>query len=273
MSTTFSEARESGYERLSRIVEQRAGRYADEVELALNQGGLRDEEAELLDEFEQYVSNVLDEYPSRRRKSHQLIFNALYERKPETVPSERRRTLLVALMAAEVEAQGPLRLTMRQNKDLAEILEQLGTDCVAEKMMMHAAEAFERAAEIHLLTNDNLERDRFLYLRTKVLHRIERSWWRRIMQTVSAVTCGYGYRPYRLLGWVLVQLLVFWVMLLVVADGTWLHSLYLAAVNFINPAGTDELGGKVKTVLVVESYFGALSLNVFFALLVRRWFR
>ncbi|MET1073411.1 MAG: hypothetical protein ABWY11_12260, partial [Umezawaea sp.] len=178
MSTTFSEARESGYERLSRIVEQRAGRYADEVELVLNQGGLRDEEAELLDEFEQYVSNVLDEYPSRRRKSHQLIFRSLYERRPETVPSERRRTLLVALMAAEVEAQGPLRLTLRQNKDLAEILERLGSDCAAEKMMMHAAEAFERAAEIHLLTNDNLERDKFLYLRTKALHRVERSWWR-----------------------------------------------------------------------------------------------
>ena len=268
-------AQKPDYElRLCRIVEQRAGRYADEVEMALNRNELRPQEDVLLDEFEQFVSGILDEYPARlRRRSHQLVFEPLYLRQDETEPSERRRTLLVALMAAEVEAQGPLRLTMTQNKDLAEILERLGRDCVAEKMMRHAEEAFERAAEIHLLTNDGESRDRNLYLRTKARHRNERAWWRRAVLTVSDLTCGYGYRPYRLLGWVLVQLLAFWGVLAVASDSTTLHTLYLVAVNYINPAGTDNLDATVKSVLVVESYSGLLSLNVFFALLVRRWFR
>jgi hypothetical protein len=91
--------------------------------------------------------------------------------------------------------------------------------------------------------------------------------------TVSDLTCGYGYKPYRLLGWVLVQLLAFWVVLGIASDTTSLHNLYLAAVNYINPAGTDNLRAGVKAILVVESYSGLLSLNVFFALLVRRWFR
>jgi hypothetical protein len=260
--------------RLCRIVEQRAGRYADEVEVALNRNELRPQEDVLLDEFEQYVSGILDEYPARlRRRSHELVFDALYTRPHESEPSERRRALLVALMAAEVEAQGPLRLTMTQNKDLAEILEKLGRDCVAEKMVRHAEEAFERAAEIHLLTNDGESRDRNLYERTKARHRNNRSWWRRAILTVSDLTCGYGYKPYRLLGWVLVQLLAFWVVLGIASDTTSLHNLYLAAVNYINPAGTDNLRSGVKAVLVVESYSGLLSLNVFFALLVRRWFR
>ncbi|MEO6091214.1 MAG: hypothetical protein ABIQ18_49750 [Umezawaea sp.] len=260
--------------RLCRIVVQRAGRYADEVEMALSHDELGPQENALLEEFEQCVSSVLDKYPARlRRNSHQLVFEALYNRQIEPDPVDRRRALLVTLMAAEVEAQGPLRLTMTQNKDLAKILEELGHECVKEKLVRHAEEAFERAAEIHLLTNDGEARDRNLYLRTRARHRNERTWWRRALLTISELACGYGYKPYRLLGWVLVQLLVFWAVLAITAGGSPMHNLYLAAVNYINPAGEDRFSSTVKTVLVIESYSGILSLNVFFALLVRRWFR
>ncbi|GAA3887554.1 hypothetical protein GCM10022243_60430 [Saccharothrix violaceirubra] len=262
------------YARLLTIVEQRAGRYAEDLESVLARAGLRGEESRLLDEFEQCVSGVLDHYPARRRRaSHELLFRPFYETRQESVDSERRRTLLVALMAAEVEAQGPLRLTMAQNKDLAEILERLGVDCAAEGLWLHAAEAFERAAETHLLTNDHAARDRCLFLQTRARHRIEQRPARRAFLAFSAVTCGYGYRPYRLLWWVLVQLVAFWLTLWLVTDALTPYNLYLAAVNYLNPAGTEQASGAVKAVLVVESYSGALSLNVFFALLVRRWFR
>jgi hypothetical protein len=253
-------------------VEQRAARYADELEEVLNQKTLHTERNRLLDDFEQYIVSVLDEYPARRRgKSHELLFRSFYALCPESVETERRRALLVALMAAEVEAQGPLRLTMAQNKNLAEILENLGKLCVQEKLLPHAAEAFERAAEIHLLTNDHESRDRCLYQQAWARHRLIPLSAHRALVAFSGLTCGYGYRPYRLLRWVIVQLLLFWVTLSLFSTDSIAHNLHVVAVNYLNPADTPD--DTAKAILIIESYLGTLSLNVFFALLVRKWFR
>lgn len=263
--------------RLCTIVEQRAGRYADEVEKALTEGALRDRERELLDAFEQHTTSILDRSASNRwPKSHELVFQELYERKiDDPLASERRRVLLVALMAAEVEFHGPLKLTQAQNKDLADVLEELGEACVAEKLYLHAAEAFDRAAELHLMTSENLARDQSLYRRNAALQKIQKAGLRKALLWVSWVTCGYGYKPYRLLVWVAVQLVVFGIGVIIATRGEApLASLHTVLTNFLNPAGGDApIPGAAKALLLAESYLGALSLNIFFALLVRRWFR
>ncbi|UVS79806.1 MULTISPECIES: hypothetical protein [Actinokineospora] len=273
----FTQDRDRAH-RLCAIVEQRAGRYADDVEEAINNGTLAGRESELLDTFEQHTSSILDRLASSRwPKSHELVFKELYDRKPDHLASECRRTLLVALLAAEVEFHGPLKLTQAQNSDLAAILEELGAECLVEKLHLHAAEAFDRAAEIHLLTRDNIARDRCLYRRNLARQRIERSAGRRALLWISWLTCGYGYKPYRLLLWVLIQLVVFGITLVVVArDQSPLTSLHMVLTNYLNPAGggdTNGLPAAAKSLLLTESYVGALSLNIFFALLVRRWFR
>ncbi|RJQ76681.1 hypothetical protein D5S17_17620 [Pseudonocardiaceae bacterium YIM PH 21723] len=263
--------------RLCVIVEGRASTYADEVEAALNRGQLRQREAELLDEFEQYTAKILDRLASRQwPKVHDLVFRDLYMQAPDPVDSERRRMLLVALLAAEVEFNAPLKLTQVQNKELAEILEMLGHSCVAEELYLHAAEAFERAAELHLLTSDGLARDRALYRQNMARQRIEPALYRRCVQWMSWVTCGYGYKPYRLLWWVLAQIVVFGVLILLSAPADTFDNVVLVLTNYLNPAGngdTKDLGYTARVLLTAEAYAGALSVNVFFALLVRRWFR
>ncbi len=262
--------------RLCTIVEQRAGRYADEVEKALNDNGLRERERELLDAFEQHTTSILERSATNRwPKSHELVFQELYDRKhDDPVASERRRVLLVALMAAEVEFHGPLKLTQAQNKDLADVLEELGEACLAEKLYLHAAEAFDRAAELHLMTSENLARDQSLYRRNAALQKIQRAGFRKALLWVSWVTCGYGYKPYRLLVWVAVQLVVFGAGVIIATGGhAPLASLHTVLTNFLNPAGDTAIPGAAKALLLAESYLGALSLNIFFALLVRRWFR
>lgn len=280
------DAVDPGYDRLRTLIEQRASRYADDLELKLGSDDALTQETELLVTFERIISGVLDQYPvRRRRKSRQLLFRSLYDQLPvgptadaefidgRHAPRERRRLLLVALMAAEVEASGPVRLTLAQNKDLAEILERLGRECLARGLRLHAAEAFERAAEIHLLTKDHSARDRCLYQQARARHQITPLGWRRALLAVSAVTCGYGYRPYLLMVWMLVQLFVLWVLLALVSGAWSLHNLHVVAVNYINPVDADGLARPIKTMLIVGSYCGLVSLNVFFALLVRRWFR
>ncbi|MGW5054039.1 hypothetical protein [Actinokineospora sp. NPDC004072] len=277
MSLAFAQDRDRAH-RLCAIVEQRAGRYADDVEEAINSGRLRERETELLDTFEQHTASILDRLAgSRWPKSHELVFKELYDRKPDHLPSECRRTLLVALLAAEVEFHGPLKLTQAQNTDLAAIMEELGAECLVEGLHLHAADAFDRAAEIHLLTRDDLARDRCLYRRNQARQRIEPKAWRKGLLWISWLTCGYGYKPYRLLLWVLIQLVAFGITLVVVARGQdTLTSVQMVLTNYLNPAGGGDTNGLpplAKGVLLTESYVGALSLNIFFALLVRRWFR
>jgi hypothetical protein len=96
------------------------------------------------------------------------------------------------------------------------------------------------------------------------------------LETISAVLCGYGYQPYRLLGWVILQLASFSLVLTLISTGSVVDSVYMCLINYLNPLGvgdTKEMPHSAWILLVVEGYTGAVSLSIFFALLVRRWFR
>ena len=240
------------------------------------------EESKLLDKFENYAVDVLDRHPPpgpRDRES--LVFADLYrardrldEATEETSPEDRRRTLLIAMMAAEVETRGPLRLTNVQNARLAKIFERIGDACGKENLPLHAALAFERAASIYLLLSSNSARDRCLHAEIRYRQRATKRGFRKTMLTLSWILTGYGYKPYRLLFWVAVQLVLFTalVALNTRGDSLW-HNILLSFTNYLDPQGADNVTEFGKAVLVTESYVSAVSLSVFFALLVHRWFR
>jgi hypothetical protein len=255
---------------------RRVDHYAELVDAAKADGRLeRAEEITLLDRFEHYTADVLDRYPPpgpRNRES--LAFVHLYrEREDDTSAEDRCRALLVALMAAEVESRGPLRLTQAQNGRLAAILERIGAACGKEGLLLHAALAFERAAGIYLLLSDNAGRDRCLYERARFRQKSTGPGLAKALLAVSWTLCGYGYKPYRLLAWVAIQLVVFSLGVALTVPGSVWHGIYLSVTNYLDPQGSDELSATAQMLLVTESYVSAVSLSVFFALLVHRWFR
>jgi hypothetical protein len=253
---------------------RRVDRYLDALDNARSEGTLRAEEAELLDRFESYTVDVLDRHvPPGPRTKESLAFARLYERRTAVTLDERRRLLLVALMAAEVESRGPFRLTQAQNGRLARIFERIGQDCGREGLLLHAALAYERAAGIYLLLSENGARDQCLYARARYRQQADLPGLRKVMLAVSGTLCGYGYKPYRLLSWVGVQLVLFTIGVVIAIGGSIGHGIYTSLTNYLNPTGGDNLSGVAQVLLVTESYVSTVSLSVFFALVVHRWFR
>ncbi|MBY8861829.1 hypothetical protein K7711_35505 [Nocardia sp. CA2R105] len=88
--------------------------------------------------------------------------------------------------------------------------------------------------------------------------------------------CGYGYRPFRLLGWVLVQLVVFTAIGIEVVGAPLGDTIYMCVTCYlypIEPGGLASLNDAARPLFAVEPWVGTVSMSVFFALLVRKWFR
>ncbi|MGH3779980.1 MAG: hypothetical protein ACRDRO_04930 [Pseudonocardiaceae bacterium] len=242
------------------------------------QGTLRAEESRLLDVFEKYIVDVLDRYvPSGPRRRDSFVFGDLYSAVADSPPEDRRRSLITALLAAETEARGPLRLTQAQNVRLAQIFECLGEGFTVDGLPLHAVLAFDQAAGIYLQVQHNSARDRCLLAQARARHRARRWGWIKVLETISAMLCGYGYQPHRLLGWIALQLVGFSLVLsLITTGGSVVDNFYACLINYLNPLGVGDTKGMPRSawvLFVVEAYVGAASLSVFFALLVRRWFR
>jgi hypothetical protein len=236
-----------------------------------------------LDTFAVHVEAVLDDYdpPSaRRRHSDTLVFPHLYGAARDPRPDEEGwrvpSAVPAALMAAEVEFRGPLRLSARQNTLLAEEYEAIGAQLSEVGLATHAALAFRRAMALYRVNEDDEAEDRCgLHLaraNTRGLPHGLRRW----AGQASYVLCGHGYRPSWLLGWVILQMLVFTGVALLLGGKAVDDTVYMGVTGFLNPPGpgdTQELPGAVRTLFVVEAWTGAVSMSVFFALLVRKWFR
>jgi hypothetical protein len=243
-------------------------------------GSLPAEEVKLLARFEHYAVDILDRHPPpgpRDRES--LVFADLYQARDnqepdEASPEDRHRVLLIALMAAEVESRGPLRLTHAQNSRLARIFERIGAACGEERLPLHAALAFERAAAIYLVLSENSARDRCLHAKARYTQKATKRGFKKAMLAISWILCGYGYKPYLLLLWVMIELVVFTTLVaFTVHDATLWDRILLSFTNYLDPQGAEKATELGKALLVIESYVSAVSLSVFFALLVHRWFR
>jgi hypothetical protein len=263
------------FESIATAITRRVDSYIEMVDRARTEKSLRTEEERLLDHFERYTADILDRYsPPGRRHRESLVFAKLYAAWDARLPDdERRRALITALMAAEVESRGPLRLTRAQNGRLAGIFERIGMECRKEQLLRHAELAFDRAAGTYLMLGDNSARDRCLFARSRSKQTALGPGLAKAQLALSWILCGYGYKPWRLLLWVLVELVVFTAGIAVTSPGSVGQSIHTSLTNYLDPGDADGLPGTAQLLLVLESYIGLVSLSVFFALLVHRWFR
>ncbi|WP_280421478.1 hypothetical protein [Nocardia carnea] len=240
-----------------------------------------------LDELGARVEAVLDEYdpPSARRKhSGTLVFPHLYATSRHPAEDEEQwrvpSAVIAALIAAEVEFRGPLKLSSRQNTLLAEEYERIGAQLAQTRLDTHAALAFRRAVALYRINEDNESEDRCGLLLARAETRSLPPGLRRWAGFGSDVLCGHGYRPSWLLGWVVAQITVFTGIALALPleekGQNAGDAVYLGVMSFLSPPGLDDTGDLPtagQTLFVLEGWAGVVSMSVFFALLVRKWFR
>ncbi|MEV0297866.1 hypothetical protein [Nocardia sp. NPDC050710] len=267
-------------------IDRHAAKYSEAVgQYFETPGGTRERDAEqhLLDDFNAHVEAVVAKYvpPGSRRQGDSLVFRHIYAaaRKPDAEDEDARGVsteFLAALLAAEVEFRGPLRLSRTQRTLLADVYERLGEFVASAGLPAHAALAFGRAGGLHRQNEDDDAEDRCGLAKARARTQAVQPPWHRIGRWISAVSCGYGYRPFRLLGWMGLQLVLFTTAITALTGRAFADAAYLCMTNYLNPAGLSEakdLGAAAEILLIIEAYAGIVSTSVFFALLVRRWFR
>ena len=267
---------------------------ADQSGAAANSRGVRralvaQREVQLR-EFGDLITGALNRYDAESvvdRDANRLAFQSLYDSAPLADPERggARVRLLTALVAAHVEAQGALRLTADRSLTLAGYLGRLGSALERNGLPLYAVLAYNRAARLCLEIDEHAVRDDRLFDAARARRRAAPMGVSRVRQTLSAALVGYGYRPYRLLAWCAAQLVVAFAVIQVLPPGRaakavgtapWDEKLFITVQDFINPIGvgdTEKLSRLSWIVLAAESYLGAVSAAVFFALLLRRWFR
>ncbi|MFI5720335.1 hypothetical protein [Nocardia sp. NPDC051750] len=238
-------------------------------------------ERSLLANFHQRVEQVVVEYEKSNvpPRGDALVFEQVHRPSPEDPdilhgPAATIRKLL----ALEVEFRGPRRLSGTQNMYLAELYEVIGGVLKESGLPAHAALAYKRATYCFDVAEDVTAQDRCRLARARAKRQATIPRWRRIPGFVSDMLCGYGFKPFQLLAWIAVQLVLFtglyWILQ---GDELTGHSLADAArvcfTNYLNPMGVDNLNARTQVLLLVESWTGIIFLSVLFALLVRRWFR
>ncbi|MFD6451134.1 hypothetical protein ACWFRF_16045 [Nocardia sp. NPDC055165] len=262
------------------LIERHADAYLET--LAAPESG---SEQDNLDQLDRRVERVLAEYdpPSTRRAGDSLVFARVYAPIDDILehptPSDHTlRVLAMAMLAAEIEARGPLRLSRRQNRMLALIYEDLGARLLDVDLPAHACVAFRQARDLHAINADLDDQDRCGLALARARTRAQRRGMRRTPGFVANILCGYGYRPFRLLGWIACELALFAGALMLVTDVAATTAAHLSLIEFLNPLGLGDLDAMdleptARVLLIVESYLGSVTTSVFFALLVRRWFR
>ncbi|MEU2036435.1 hypothetical protein [Nocardia amamiensis] len=276
-------------------IDQHATGYAQEVADYLDElsaGTRQPDEKPLLDSFNNHVEKVVTafDHTKVKHRGDSLLFSDIYAAADDNTAMDEvlqraHVELLMALLAAEVELRGPLSLSRTQNIRLAEIYEDLGHRLLAAALPGqrtktflpgHAAMAFLRASGLHALNEDVDAQDRCGLALARARRSATYPAWRRSVGWISDLLCGYGYRPFRLLGWIAAQLLLFTVALWLSTSLPVTTALHMCLINFLNPVGLgdlQEVGRIGRALLMVEAYAGIVSTSVFFALLVRRWFR
>lgn len=272
---------------ITTLIDRRAAKYAEQFDAPLAVGPRRrartaqwPNERDLLDRFESTALQLIARYepPGIRRRGDSLVFRHVYAharpaREVRAARGEVPLDLIAGLLAAEVEFRGPLRLSHTQNGQLAEIYEELGKSLVAAGLPAHAALAFRRALFLHRTNGSPEAEDRCGLAEARARWRASPPGWRRALRRLPDLACGYGYRPFRMLGLIGLQLAFFTGMVTWVTDASVTTNLYLCLTNYLNPLGLTDAAGSARPIYVVETYLGTISMSVFFALLVRRWFR
>lgn len=262
----------------TRLIQRHSDAYLKEL------GDPPADEADQLEEFNHRVEVFLAEYvpPATKRAGDSLVFGRLYDAADPDELQELSRTLvrtrtLTALFAAEVEFRGPLSLSRTQSVLLAAVYEDLGAQLRALQLPAHAALAYRQAYRLHSVDENARGQDRCGLQLSRARTRAKHPRWRRLPGLASDALCGYGYRPFLLLTWIALELVLFVAVLVLTSRDLAIgRAIHLGLLNFLNPMGfgdIEDASNAGKVTLVIEAYAGLLSSSVFFALLVRRLFR
>lgn len=210
-----------------------------------------------------------------------LVLEEFYEPpEPDQPNAELIATLIATMLAAQAEANGRVYLNSVEGEYIAEALERTGKTLLSLRLPRFAEEAFDQAANIHAKFKDARAEDRCEFLKSRA-HGRTHPWWNPMRQiwALSGLVFGYGYKPLRLLIWIAVVIGGFTAYMLHLPrdHGNAHHdAVFMAVQNFINPMGLGDaqnISPRWEHVLEIESYTGDILRNIFFVLLIRRWFR
>ena len=249
-------------------------RYRDHTE-----GGECSEE-ELLELLDSYLSDLVHAFdskvpPPRERRGALALEPEYYEWRKITSgdPETRRAAVIRSYLATETERRGQFRISRSQNLRLADHFDAMGTEFLALGMPGHAALAYQSAADQYLPLQQKSRRQRALLNWRRAQHMARPSGVSRFFEGLYDGICGYGYRPFRMLGWMAVTLVAFSVAVWLCGRADYTKSLYTCLVDFLNPLSFGELdnafSGAAQVLMVIESYVGTVSMAIFFAFLIK----
>ncbi|MEZ0113212.1 hypothetical protein ABH920_007242 [Catenulispora sp. EB89] len=207
-----------------------------------------------------------------------LVLEEFYDGTPRL--SQPYADLIATLLAARSEANGRVFLSRAEGRVIAESLERTGKSLLSMGFSLFAERAFDEAATVHSRIRDAQAEDRCKYWQLEA-HRRTYPWWHpmRFVGLPLRWLVGYGYKPMRLLVWIVVVIAGFAVYLLHLTrnpGATRGDALFMTLQNFVNPIGLGDvksISPTWETPLEVETYTGDILRNVFFVLLIRKWFR
>ena len=237
-------------------------------------------EAAVLSTYQQCQVRLLHRFAgaASAARSGTLVLQEFYER--SVTFDERHAALIATILAARAEASGRYLLNSVDGEIIAGALEQAGRELLSARLPLFAEVAFDEAANVHAKLKNPRAEDRCEYLKSGA-HRRTYPWWNpmRLIWTMSAALFGYGYKPMRLLIWIAATIAGFVIYLqhLPRENGaTSGDAFFMAIQNFVNPMGlgdATQISKSWEPVLEVETYTGDILRNIFFVLLIRRWFR
>jgi hypothetical protein len=249
-------------------------RYRDRAE-----EGVRTEE-ELLELLDSYLPPLIYAFdiqvpPPRERGGALALEKEFYEWRDTTSgdPEARRAAVIRSYLASETERRGQFRLSRSQNGRIAAHYDALGGEFSALGLPGHAVLTFQVAADLYASVQQKSRRQRSLLNGRRAQHAARPPGAVRVLETLLDATCGYGYRPFRMLGWMAVTLAVFSVAVWSAGSPGYVRSLHGCLISFLNPLAFGSLdanfGPVAQVLLIIESYIGCVSMAIFFAFLVR----
>ncbi|GAA1966715.1 hypothetical protein [Catenulispora subtropica] len=255
--------------------------YRDDVENALISGDSvpPQHEEELLERLDGYLPSLVYAFdsqvpPPRERGGNLALEKEYYEwRQTSGAVDARRQAVVRSFLATETERRGQFRLNRAQNARIAAHFDAMGQEFLELELPGHAAMAFQNAAEMYRLLQQKAKRERSLLNGRRALHRTRQPGMQRTREALYDRVCGYGFLPFRMLGWMVGTLVVFSVAVWMCGPAGLGQSVLGCLINFLNPLGlsdiNDEFGAAATVLLMIESYLGSLSMAIFFALLVK----
>lgn len=237
------------------------------------------DEDELLELLDSYLPSLVYSFdsqvpPPRERGGGLALEKEFYEWRDTTGDPEARRAAVIrSFLAAETERRGQFRLSRSQESRIAAHLDAAGEEFLALQLPHHAARTFQIAADLHLWLRQRSRSELSLLNVRRAQHLTRPHGLRRFLEKIYDMTCGYGHRPFRMLGWMAALLTVFSTAVWLSGSAGYATSLHACLINFLNPVSLADMDGSfngpAQVLLIIESYFGTLSLAIFFAFLVR----